>query len=119
MTDEIKANELASSVLGCVHDLEAAKQEEKQKEEMKDGSCLCGEGATFFADKQLPDWEQGRTCAKEIGMACSENATEEQLGQTQYMKHHCCEKVDRPEDPEDYVRKACPAETETCLKDSA
>ena len=78
---------------------------------LEEGRCLCGEALSFFEpDKQIPNWDAGRTCRTELGHACKEWVTTE-VGAFEWVKSHCCSKPPSPFETSDCTTLSAKAPT--------
>jgi len=59
---------------------------------IQSGSCLCGDALLLEPDKQIPNWDEGRTCGREAATwRCLEDIADPgKAGDVAYMREHCC-----------------------------
>jgi hypothetical protein len=65
------------------------------------GQCLC-EGREFSSRRQIPDWDEGRTCGRELDNACKADAYDGNQGAVDWVKLNCC--GTKPEQTDDVIR---------------
>jgi hypothetical protein len=65
------------------------------------GQCLC-EGREFSSRRQIPDWDEGRTCGRELDNACKADAYDGNQGAVDWVKRNCC--GTKPEQIDDVIR---------------